>query len=183
MSPSSSSDTEDEEERRKLALAVDPTFLKTTSLNGNDGGNCSNRESEAPPSKRMKWNDDTFELNEFDKPYSLNVTPECQKFIAKQLSKTLEKNLKGVSPPLPSFETQEEADMGIKLFATSQVHITAKDLEENKNPPKKQRKPKVKKKKDKHKNGTSHSADSSSDSEEERLKSVAVSAEWVLQKD
>ncbi|ODM95926.1 hypothetical protein Ocin01_10760 [Orchesella cincta] len=176
---SSSSDT-DEEEKRKLASAVDPTFMKTSNSKCDNAGTSNSEQPEAPPSKRMKSSDDSVELNEFDKPYSLSVTPDCQKFIAKQLSESLEKNIKGISPPpLPS-EAKEVSDTGIKLFATSQVHVTAKDLDETKQPRRKLGNRKVKKKYP-NKNGTSHSSDS--ESEDERLKSVAVSADWVHQND
>lgn len=44
-----------------------------------------------PVSKRSKIFDKGGEDSEFPKPYSLDVTPDCQKFIAKQLGKSLDK--------------------------------------------------------------------------------------------
>jgi hypothetical protein len=42
-----------------------------------------------PPPKSNRLKDSG--IDEFPKPYSLDVTPECQKFIAKKLTKALDR--------------------------------------------------------------------------------------------
>lgn len=92
------------------------------------------------------------------------------------------RSLKEISPPLPeptpNSSSHPDSTLGIRLFTTSTSKVTEKDLQPNTTGTGSKKKQKYKKK-GKHK--AADSSDSDSESETEKLKSVAVSAEWVLQ--
>lgn len=80
------------------------------------------------------------------------------------------------------YETTEAETLGIKLFASSQLILTENDLKPTPHL-QKRNKPNNRKKKKKSKKTKAASDDdsSSSDSEEEdKLKAVAVTADWVI---
>jgi len=71
---------------------------------------------------------------DFPKPYSLDVTPEMQKFIAKKLSKALDKMIDEVMADDSSLDRRKkkkESKSGIFLCSSSESVISARDISQS----------------------------------------------------
>jgi len=197
------SDSEDDEELVKFSLAVDPTF--ECQQPDSERADRKSKKSQLPAGaetreriekkENPKHGDSTttttpLESNgqavagveeEFPKPYSLDVTPEMQKFIAKKLSKALDEMIDEVMAEdcsLNQSKKKKENKSGILLCSSSQSVISARDIrrsQESSTNEVKRKKPQLLRRR--HLDDGNGLDDDGDD--EAKFRSVAVSAEWV----
>jgi len=212
-----SNSEDDEELAKKLFLAVDPTFAfeRQEKQERPSGKAERNRKKNQVPvvselvekkevaSPRSKHDDDGPVLplesqngngqkvgeveEEFPKPYSLDVTPEMQRFIAKKLSKALDKMIDEVmmaeddsSLEDRSNKKKKESKSGIFLCSSSPSVISARDIrrsEESSTNQPKRKKPQLLRRRRHLEEGNGLDDDDGDD--EAKFSSVAVSADWV----
>ncbi len=112
-----------------------------------------------------------FESSEQDFKSDIQATPEFRQFVGKKLSEIMDKSIKVVSKDLPDEPREEqEIEDGVKLLSSSKSFLKLQDSEENELSSKKKRPDLLAHRKDKEQD------------KEEAFKAVAVSPQWVLEK-
>jgi len=202
----SSSDSEDDEKLAKSSLAVEPTFGFGCQKQKRMSGDAERKAKKSPlavasetrdrvekkdkENPRARHDDDPIPLGsngqavddvgrdeeEFPKPYSLDVTPEMQRFIAKKLSKALDKmidEVKADDSSLVQRKKKKESKSGIFLCSSSQTVISARDISRSQECTNETRKkPQLLRRR--HLENELDEADAAA-----KFRAVAVSADWV----
>jgi len=167
-----SSDSSDDEETAKLRAALDPAFTLETPM-------ASKKQIETPdPAKINRQPSPPPNETEWDPGHhsqTFQITQKMKKFIAKRLSEALDKQIKDVRKK-QKHVSHEENEGGVYLFTKSAQPICSTDLKngESNSSSSKRKRPQFKKRK-------VEDYEDSAD-EEEKLKSVAVSFDWVVNK-
>merc|ERR1712168_182535 len=164
-SMSSSSSESDEEEKKKLALVVG---CYQASTNGKKKKN--KKEDDADPRKVISQKKSLREDAENAEPeHIMRTTPEFRNFVSKKLDAYLDKEIEDFKVSSGTSNGSVVDDPGVRLLLKSRTRLNSStfDVEEE---------PKVKRRSKR----CPSSSSESDDDEDERLKSAAVSSDFVL---
>jgi len=175
----SDTDSSDDSEAEKIRSALDPTF--SLGIDGSSGNKSSDVTKSNGRDAEEHTNGKGTEWDSGHSSQTFQITPEMKKFIAKRLETALDKQIKIVDIykektfPANSVSSSVNSSCGLFLFPNSSHPVSQSDLiqQEAGNSTTKRKRLKFKKRK---------IDDSDSEDESEKLKSVAVTFDWVLNK-
>merc|ERR1719466_632153 len=161
---SSSSSESDEEEKKKLALVVGCYQAST------NGKKKNKKEDDADPGKVISQKKSLREdADDAEPEHIMRTTPEFRNFVSKKLDAYLDKEIEDLQVSDVTSNGIAADDPGVRLLLKSRTRLNSSTFDV-------QEEPKVKKRSKR----CPSSSSESDDDEDERLKSAAVSSDFVM---